>query len=101
MNNQCVIFSAPGIAGQALAKALLKIGVKHGFDSRIESEPTPIRYFEICLTAAIVIVDASIEDGRDHIYRAVSVLPSLFEHVLIVGRTYLPLNFVSLPYTFS
>jgi len=47
-----------------------------------------------CLKDDLVIFDASVEEG--HNYAAATAQPMAMDHVLVVSRTYLPLNFYGL-----
>jgi hypothetical protein len=42
----------------------------------------------------VVLFDGTIEDEQEHIYHAGALLPSLVDHLLVVARSYLPINFL-------
>jgi hypothetical protein len=88
------IFSPATRRGLELKAEVSKFAESIGFQLNPLSTITREEYFRASLCDHTVIVDASYEEGNDEIYRIVSVLPSLLDHVLIVSRTYLPLNFV-------
>ncbi len=93
MSTTLTVFPAPGESGRSLAVSVRDLGNALGYQVNIPVAPTWKDYHRACLCDRAVIVDASIEDGRDDIYRIASVSPTIHEHVLIVSRTYLPLNF--------
>jgi len=55
---------------------------------------TQLEFHKSCINDDLVIFDASIEEG--HNYAAATAQPMTMDHVLVVSRTYLPLNFYGL-----
>lgn len=50
--------------------------------------------YRACTSDDLIVLDASIEEG--HNYAATTAQPMAMDHVLVVSRTYLPLNFYGL-----
>ncbi len=80
---------------------LVKIlAAKEGFDF-IEYLPlnsTPVVYFKACLQSDAVVVDATIESdiNKNIHYGNFNAMHNVFDHIIIVSRSYLPLNFTTL-----
>lgn len=77
-----------------LKEMLLPIAEKMGFTVQTVLEPNPIKYAQACWNDDVVILDASIEKKGSHNYEI--ALPTPLDHVLVVSRTYLPINFYGL-----
>jgi hypothetical protein len=88
------MFASSSEEGLRLARAVEALAREYGLEPRIV-RPEPGLFFEAIFTAQVVVIDGSLEQENVELYRAASVVLSPFDHVLVVGRTYLPLNFVA------
>lgn len=76
--------------GQELLEALRTLLEAAGF--RVSVPPaTQANMLQACLNDDLVIFDGSREPG--HVYAAATGQPMTLDHVLVVSRTYLPINF--------
>lgn len=97
------IFPTQNKEGDDLAKSCRNlIKDKFGVDAIVHNHPTQKDVATASIKNDLVIFDGSVEDG--HIYHAATAQPSCMEHVLVVSRTYLPVNFTAIrcfapPYT--
>lgn len=78
--------------GQALADLVQQLCNELAVAVRIINRATPTDFVQACISDDVVILDASIEDGHNYDI----AIPQGLDHVLVVGRTYLPLNFYGL-----
>jgi hypothetical protein len=87
---------------QALAVLLKPEAIKAGFDcfSLFPEDTDSEVYFKACLDSDVVVVDASIESIEDKVenihYGNFNAMHIAFDHIIIVSRTYLPVNFTTL-----
>ncbi len=84
-------FSTRSPNGISLAKLFKPEAEKLGFNIKIFNTSTSDKYLNACKFCDLVVLDASIENEGEHNY--VYAFPIPVEHLLIVSRTYLPLNF--------
>jgi hypothetical protein len=89
------MFASPSADGQELATAVEALGARLGLAVTLITEPTRQSFAEAVFTATVVVIDGTLETENAPLYPAASVVLSPFLHTLIVGRTYLPLNFVA------
>lgn len=88
------MFASSSEEGVHLADAVETLAREYALEPRIV-RPDAAGFREAIFTATVVVIDATIEQENLEMYRAASVVLSPFDHVLIVGRTYLPLNFLA------
>ena len=83
----------------ALADLLKPEAIKAGFDFFVlfpEDTDSEV-YFKACLHSEVVVVDATIEEKVENIhYGNFNAMHIAFDHIIIVSRTYLPVNFTTL-----
>ncbi|ELR98909.1 hypothetical protein [Gloeocapsa sp. PCC 73106] len=65
-----------------------------GFDIKVFSDATPPEYAKASWNDDVVVLDASVEKKGQHNYEI--IFPTPLDHLLVVSRTYLPLNFYGL-----
>ncbi|HYC88708.1 MAG TPA: hypothetical protein VEO54_05820 [Thermoanaerobaculia bacterium] len=88
------MFASSSEEGVHLAGTVEALAREYALEPRIV-RPDAAGFREAIFTATVVVIDATIEQENLELYRAASVVLSPFDHVLIVGRTYLPLNFLA------
>lgn len=86
-----VFFAVSNDAGAELARLFTELmAAEFGLAVSVVEGATQTDLHRACLDDDIVVFDASVEDG--HNYAAVMAQPTVLDKVLVVGRTYLPLN---------
>lgn len=90
------IFPANTTAGAELVAKVYELCVSEGYQVQIASQATQADFILACLRDDVVVVDASIEDGLGAVYPIMTENPKSLDHVLVVSRTYLPINFFGL-----
>ena len=95
MGGRLTMFATGTADGQALADAIAARAKSVGFDSVDTPQPTQEAVIEACLGDGAVVFDATIEQQGDNLYQAASYALLSFDYNLIVSRTYLPANFLS------
>ena len=93
---EVIIVRAPSEQGLALARELEELVATRGLTVAV-AEPGDLRPVAFALSvygSKAAIVDLSLEDGRDDVYRILGVHASSTDHLLVVSRTPLPLNVV-------
>lgn len=89
------LFPTRNAEGARLRELLLPIAEELGFTHYEDAgEATPVAYLRACAEADIVVLDASIAPRGEHNYSFAT--PQALDHVLVVSRTYRPLNFYGL-----
>jgi len=88
-------FTVGNPEGRRLKEMFLET-ISREFDLNVQfvEGGTQLEVHKSCISDDLVIFDASIEDG--HNYAAATAQPMTMDHVLVVSRTYLPLNFYGL-----
>lgn len=90
-----VFFAVTNDAGMELARRFAQwVAAEFGLEVGVVEGATQTELNRACLNDDIVIFDASVEAG--HNYAAATAQPSVLDKVLVVSRTYLPLNFYGL-----
>jgi hypothetical protein len=90
-----VFFAVSNDAGAELARLFTElVGSEFGLAVRVIEGATQTDLHRACLNDDIVVFDASVEEG--HNYAAATAQPMVLDKVLVVSRTYLPLNFYGL-----
>jgi hypothetical protein len=90
-----IFFAVSNESGRELARLLVELArIEFGLEVEVLEEATQAELNRACLDDKIVVFDASIEDGNN--YAAATAQPMVLEKVLVVSRTYLPLNFYGL-----
>lgn len=79
--------------GIALSEHFVPLAKKLGFDVKCP-KTTAIEYADACWNEDVVVLDASVENKGQHNYEI--IFPTPLDHLLVVSRTYLPLNFYGL-----
>ena len=88
-------FASPSKAGQALGDEIENLALELDLALKIPSNPTPVHVALACCNDDVVIFDGSIEE-EGHSYEVAYEQLKRLRHVLIIGRTPLPLNFLGL-----
>lgn len=92
---KATFFSTSNAAGRCLKDAFMAtLAREYELAVELAEGGTQVELNRSCLNDDLVIFDASIEDG--HNYGAATAQPMAMDHVLVVSRTYLPLNFYGL-----
>lgn len=90
-----VFFAVSNDAGAELARLFTgMMSAEFGLAVRVIEGATQTDFHRACLEDDVVVFDASVEEG--HNYAAVMAQPTVLDKVLVVGRTYLPLNLFGL-----
>ncbi len=86
-------FSTPSPEGLALRDEFIEIAEREfHFTTQTKIGATQVEFAKACMNDDLVVFDATIEaDGR-HNYFAATLQSGVLDHVLVVSRTYLPIN---------
>jgi hypothetical protein len=84
-------FAARSHDGIALQNQFSPLAEQLGFDVKLFACSTPLEYTQTCANYDAIVIDASVEEKGEHNYDIVTSYP--LDHILVVSRTYLPLNF--------
>jgi hypothetical protein len=87
-------FATRSDEGRQLLEDFIPRAAEAGFVVEPHHDSTPIEYAALCASAEVVVLDATVETERRHNYHF--AIPQALEHVLVVSRTPLPLNFYGL-----
>jgi hypothetical protein len=90
------LFVAPTEEGQELARQILERVPKLGYSTVIIEEPTQAKLNSACFSNQVVIFDATVDLNGSHLYHAATAQPMAMDQILVVSRTYLPINFPGL-----
>ena len=93
MNLQMTIFPTPTVEGRELLDAILPVVRAYGFRAEPIFSPTQKDVFRACTYDDAVILDATVESDGSHNYSAFTAQPMAMDHILVLSRTYLPMNF--------
>lgn len=85
------LFPTRSSQGLALQEQLVWLAEERGFTIKVYQNADSMKYIEACDNDDVVILDASREVKGQHNYDF--ALPMAMDHVLVVSRSYLPLNF--------
>lgn len=92
---KATFFAVANPRGRALGEAFMEtLAPEFGLAAEVVEAPTQEDVNRCCLGDDLVVFDASVEDG--HNYAAATAQPMTMDRVLVVSRTYLPLNFYGL-----
>lgn len=87
-------FATRSEEGERLLGRFEPVAAAAGFSVVPHRDSDPVEYARTCADAEVVVLDATIEPGQRHNYHF--AIPQALEHVLVVSRTPLPLNFYGL-----
>ncbi|HEX2206073.1 MAG TPA: hypothetical protein VHG93_00205 [Longimicrobium sp.] len=87
-------FATRSEEGERLLERFIPLAAEMGFDVEPHRDSDPVEYVSLCTSAEVVVLDATVETERRHNYHF--AVPLALEHVLVVSRTPLPLNFYGL-----
>lgn len=90
------IFPTGSDDGMELLEAVLPIARAFGLNLKVVRSPTQTQVTRACANDDIVFIDATVEPDGSHNYAAMTAQPMVMDHVLVMSRTYLPLNFYGL-----
>lgn len=94
MSITIAFFAANSCKGQELKEEFGKIaGTLYKFDVKVYDNAAPQQFLKACMYDDLVIFDASVEDEKGENYFAATENLKSMKHVLVVSRTYLPVNF--------
>jgi hypothetical protein len=88
------MFLSPSPEGLQLARSVRALALGHGLEPLL-LPPRPAQFLQAMVSAEVVVIDATLEKKNRALYRSVPFVFSAFDHVLVVGRSYAPLNFVA------
>lgn len=92
---KATFFCAGNPEGRRLRDAFVgTLGQVYDLKTEVVEGGTQAELNRSCVRDDLVIFDASVEEG--HNYAAATAQPMTMDHVLVVSRTYLPLNFYGL-----
>ncbi|ELR98910.1 hypothetical protein [Gloeocapsa sp. PCC 73106] len=81
--------------GIDLQEQFVPLAEKLGFEVQTPSA-TQSNYCSACLNSDVVVFDASIEEEGQHNYANATTQQIAMDHILVISRTYLPINFFGL-----
>ncbi len=87
-------FFALNSPGGKELQAMLTSLLDKTYDWKIETAGTVHTFMHACNHDDVVILDASIEKDGQNNYSRISLHPTAMDNVLVVSRTYLPMNYV-------
>jgi hypothetical protein len=96
MTLTATIFPTTSAEGVELLEAVLPITQALGVDTKVIRNPTQTQMTHACAKDDVVLIDATVEPDGSHNYAAMTAQPTAMDHVLVMSRTYLPLNFYGL-----
>jgi hypothetical protein len=86
------LFPTHNSDGADLRDKLIPLAETLGFTFKdVGNSSNKLEYANACWNDDVVVLDASIGDTGTHNYDI--AFPALMDHVLVVSRTYLPINF--------
>jgi FixJ family two-component response regulator len=88
-------FAPVSAGGSDLADRVRRLGTRLGYEVRVlrATEAEQADFLLACVRDAAVVADCTIELGRGlSIYPVLTAQPNVLDHILVVGRSYLPLN---------
>lgn len=88
---QLACFPTRNAEGAALAEMLVPLAQERGFAVKVWKNATALEYMAACSESHAVILDATPDRKGEHNYDF--ALPLVQDHVLVVSRRYLPMNF--------
>lgn len=90
------IFNTKSHNGLELKDKLYEIAQNEKFAVKIYKDPTMAQFTGACLKDDLVVFDGTREEDGNNIYNAATEWPKALNHVLVVSRNYLPINFFGL-----
>jgi hypothetical protein len=90
------IFPTASDDGIELLEAVLPVARAFGLKPKVVRSATQPQMTRACANDDIVLIDATVEPDGSHNYAAMTAQPMGMDHVLVMSRTYLPLNFYGL-----
>lgn len=87
------IFPTRSKSGEELLESVLPLVGTFGFKPKIIPAPAQSQVVHACAKDDAVLIDATVEPDGSHNYAAMTAQPMTMDHVLVVSRSYLPLNF--------
>lgn len=94
MSERSVAFIASSsAAGKDLVQAAKALAGRTGYSFRGFTAPPQVVAARAMAQADVAILDATVEPGGGSAYRSFTAQPFAYNHVLVVSRTPLPLNF--------
>ncbi|HEV2864317.1 MAG TPA: hypothetical protein VGX48_25185 [Pyrinomonadaceae bacterium] len=88
------IFGPETSDGVDLVRRVTALAEGLGYTVEPPQAATQSEMFEAVIGRDVVIFDGTVEDEQRHIYHAAAMIPSVVDHLLVVSRTYLPINFI-------
>lgn len=88
------VFPTRDPEGVALCRELALLARDLGFEVKDQLDASVRNYTYACWHDDVVVLDATVTGERDHNYPM--AIPVALDHVLVVSRTYLPINFYAL-----
>ncbi len=90
-------FALESPEGQELASAITyDLGPKYGFTVQVKTGAAQNDFFKAALADDVVVADASLLGEENHNYSAFTMQHISFDHILMVSRTYVPLNMIAM-----
>ena len=91
-----IVFPTKTAHGTELAKRICDLALQCGYHAHIIDDPSQEKLNNACFTNQVIVFDATIEKNEQHIYHAATAQAMAFDQILVVSRTYLPINFPGL-----
>lgn len=88
------IFGAPTEDGADLVRRAAALAEGLGYSVALAEAVNQWELVRAAFRSDVVLFDGTVEDEQRHIYHAGALLPSVVDHLLVVGRSYLPINFI-------
>lgn len=90
-------FALPSPDGRALADAVAQtLGPKHGFEVTVKYGAKQDDFFQAALADDVVVADATLVGEEENNYPAFTLQQISFDHILMVSRSYVPLNLLAM-----
>lgn len=87
------LFPAPTPEGEQFCRRAVSLSKELGYESHIVRDATQKSLTQACMSNQVVVFDATVDCQGRHLYSAATALAMALDQVLIVSRSYLPLNF--------
>jgi len=88
------IFGVPTARGIDLIQRATALGQRLGYTVSVVDPVNQWALVCAAFSSDVVLFDGTIEDEQQHIYHAGALIPAAVDHLLVVGRSYLPINFI-------
>jgi hypothetical protein len=88
------IFGVPSSGGIDLVHRATALGQRLGYSVTVADRVDQWSLVRAAFSSDVVLFDGTIEDEQTHIYHAGALVPAGVDHLLVVSRSSLPVNFI-------